>query len=211
MSQTTFSDRLFTTLDNALKTLSGHTQGTGRPNPAATTETPSLSFKTLLSARLMRINHTGEVCAQALYQGQAMTARNPAIAQLMAQSAREENDHLQWCEQRLKELNSHTSYLNPLWYIGSLTIGSLAGFAGDTWSLGFLAETERQVVHHLDTHLDQLPTEDWQSRDILRQMRIDEEKHATQAINQGAHELPIFLKISMTGMSLIMKNLSKWI
>ena len=209
MSYLTFTDRLFTTLDNALKTLSGHTQGTCRPNPAETTEPSSTDFDTKLSASLMRINHTGEVCAQALYQGQAITARNPAIASLMKQSAIEENDHLQWCEQRLQDLNSHTSYLNPLWYIGSLTIGSIAGLAGDSWSLGFLAETERQVVRHLDSHIEQLPTQDWQSREILRQMRIDEEKHAYHATSQGAYELPLLFKISMTGMSLVMKSISK--
>lgn len=211
MSYITFTDRLFTTLDNALKTLSGHTQGTHRPSPAQNAGPQETNFDTHLSANLMRINHTGEVCAQALYQGQAITARNLETAKLMQQSALEENDHLQWCEQRLQDLNSHTSYLNPIWYISSFTIGTLAGLAGDRWSLGFLAETENQVVRHLESHLAQLPEEDWQSREILNQMKIDEEKHALHATVQGAYDLPLPLKISMTGMSWAMKSLSRWI
>jgi ubiquinone biosynthesis monooxygenase Coq7 len=143
-----------------------------------------------VSAALMRVNHAGEVAAQALYQGQGMTARDPAVRDAMQQAAREEIDHLVWCRQRVEQLGSRTSYLNPVWYLGSFSLGALAGALGDKWSLGFLAETEHQVVRHLDTHLERLPEIDMKSAAILRQMRQDELRHATTAVESGAAELP---------------------
>ena len=139
---------------------------------------------------MMRVNHTGEVCAQALYQAQAITARSDAVRKAMECAANEENDHLSWCEERLTQLDSHKSYLNPVWYCGSFIIGTLFGLVGDRWNLGFLAETERQVVEHLDNHLKKLPVDDHRSRVILEQMRDDEANHATGAVKAGARELP---------------------
>ena len=143
---------------------------------------------------LMRVNHAGEVAAQALYKAQALTARDNDLKKTMQQSAEEEIDHLEWCESRLKELGDHPSYLTPVWYLGSFGIGLLAGCFGDKWNLGFLAETEHQVVRHLDEHLAQLPQHDNSSRSILEQMREDELHHATIAETAGANELPVGIK-----------------
>ena len=142
------------------------------------------------AAGLMRVNHTGEVCAQALYAGQAATARSDRVRREMAEAAREEEDHLAWCAQRLDELDSRPSLLNPLWYAGSFSIGALAGLAGDEWSLGFVEATERQVESHLDSHLDSLPAPDERSRAIVAQMKEDEARHADMAVAQGARTLP---------------------
>lgn len=142
----------------------------------------------------MRVNHTGEVCAQALYQAQAITARSSQIRKTMAGAAEEENDHLSWCESRLEELEGRKSYLDPIWYGGSFMIGALFGVFGDRWNLGFLAETERQVVAHLEHHLKKLPADDYRSRAILQQMKSDEANHATHAIEAGAKELPAPVK-----------------
>ncbi len=152
----------------------------------------------------MRVNHAGEVSAQALYQGQAFTAKLPNVREKMQQAAIEENDHLIWCEERLKELNSHTSLFNPLWYAGSFTIGALAGSAGDKWSLGFVVETENQVVRHLEQHLNSLPTSDAKSKAILEKMKEDELHHATMALESGAAELPKPAKLLMKLTSKIM-------
>jgi ubiquinone biosynthesis monooxygenase Coq7 len=152
----------------------------------------------------MRINHCGEVCAQALYNGQALTAKNPQIKQALAQASKEETEHLAWCEKRIHELGSHTSLLNPLWYAGSFTLGALAGAIGDKWNLGFLAETERQVGAHLDKHLKELPSQDEKSRAILAQMKIDEAHHADTAVHLGAAELPQPIKSAMQQMSKVM-------
>ena len=157
---------------------------------------------------MMRVNHCGEVCAQALYQGQALTARSQEVRTSMDAAAREEIDHLEWCQQRLGELGSHTSYLNPLWYSGSLGLGLLAGLVGDKWSLGFLAETERQVVRHLEGHLDRLPEGDSKSRAIVEQMKQDEAKHATMALVEGAADLPPAIKVFMTLTAKVMTTLS---
>jgi len=162
-----------------------------------------------LSGALMRVNHVGEVCAQALYQGQALTSRSNQVRKKMQEAAREEVDHLNWCFQRIKELESHTSYLNPLWYCGSFTIGVCAGLAGDKWSLGFLAETERQVVDHLKSHLNRLPLDDSQSRKIIEQMIEDESKHAEMAEQNGAAELPQVLKNAMRATAKVMTSLSE--
>jgi ubiquinone biosynthesis monooxygenase Coq7 len=142
------------------------------------------------AAGLMRINHSGEVCAQALYAGQALTARNPAVQQALLQAADEETEHLAWCEKRLQALGSHKSHLNPLWYAGSFALGAVAGALGDKWNLGFLAETERQVEGHLDEHLHRLPPQDVKSRAVVEQMKQDEIKHADTAIALGGTELP---------------------
>lgn len=198
-------DQLVIGFDQAL----GH--ALGRENVAAR-ETPGASAGEELTAGaerrhvagLMRVNHAGEVCAQALYQGQGLTAKDPAVKAGMQQSAAEEIDHLVWCEQRLRELDSHTSVLNPLWYLGSFTIGAFAGLLGDKWSLGFVTETERQVVRHLQSHLEKLPPADAKSRRILEQMKIDEGRHATIAMEAGAAELPPPVKTLMRLCSKIM-------
>lgn len=159
-------------------------------------------------ASLMRVNHAGEVCAQALYRSQAFTARGSAVRIQLEQSAKEEEDHLAWCEQRLGELDNRTSRLNFLWYMGSFLIGLSAGLAGDKWSLGFLAETERQVAEHLQKHLKLLPTQDKKTKAILTQMEEDESHHAEVAIQEGAVPLPFLIKKLMQSTSKIMTTLS---
>ncbi len=184
-------DRLILNLDQGVRTVFGRPKVTGRPNPADGVPDADLDERERrVAAGLMRVNHTGEVCAQALYQGQALTARLPEVRQRMEQASAEENDHLEWCETRLKELDSRTSLLNPLWYAGSFAIGAAAGLAGDRWSLGFVAETEHQVVDHLNGHLDSLPESDARSRAIVEQMREDEGHHATVALEAGGARLP---------------------
>ena len=198
-------DQFLNCADQALRTLSATPTGTGRANPADNREERELSEKEKRhTAGLMRINHAGEISAQALYQGQAFTARLPNVREKMEQAAIEENDHLIWCEQRLKELDSHKSFLNPLWYAGSFTIGALAGAAGDKWSLGFVVETENQVVKHLDSHLQSLPQKEDKSRAILEQMKEDELHHATMALESGAAELPKPIKLLMKLTSKVM-------
>ncbi len=163
------------------------------------------------SARLMRVNHAGEVSAQALYRGQALTARNQVSATAMSQAAAEELDHLAWCEQRIAELGGRVSLLNPLWYGGSFLIGSLAGALGDRASLGFLSETERQVESHLTEHLDRLPAADARSRAILEQMRHDEIEHGAKAETLGAAALPGWVKAAMRLTSRLMTRGSYWL
>ena len=185
-------DSVLIEIDRALRTLFGRPLVTERPNPAdglPEDETLSDADRDHV-ARLMRINHTGEVCAQGLYQGQAVTARDPDVRSNMQRSADEENDHLDWCEQRVEELGGRLSLLNPLWYAGSFAIGAVAGLAGDRWSLGFVAETERQVESHLDHHLDEVPAGDRRTRAILEQMKIDEVEHGQKAIDHGGARLP---------------------
>ena len=208
----TVFDRIIGQLDQALHTVFGPPPPAGRSNPAAPKSDPSLSAaERELSGRLMRINHVGEICAQALYQGQAMTARLPAVRGKMEQAAQEENDHLAWTGQRIRELGTHVSYLNPLWYTGAFTIGAVAGAIGDKWSLGFVAETEKQVVEHLSEHLQQLPTADEKSRAILEQMRNDESHHATVAIESGAATLPEPVRQLMQVASKIMTRTAYWV
>lgn len=176
-----------------------------KPYPAASYSQPILdkNEKKHVSG-LMRVNHAGEVAAQALYKAQALTARDDKLKKTLQQSADEEIDHLDWCELRLKELGGHTSYLEPVWYLGSFSIGVVAGCFGDKWNLGFLAETEYQVVKHLDAHLEQLPMNDDRSRAILKQMREDELHHATTAETAGAKSLPRNIKRFMNVMSKVM-------
>ncbi len=191
-------DHLLNQFDQALRTLSGQPQTTGRPTPGAASPEAELDdVQRNHVARLMRINHTGEICAQALYQGQALTARNPAIQDSMRQSAAEENDHLQWCAQRIQTLNGRLSLLNPVWYASSFVIGACAGIAGDKWSLGFIAETEKQVENHLDEHLAQIPVEDNRTHCILRQMKEDEAEHGQKAMMHGGVALPLPIRLAM--------------
>ena len=198
-------DRFIIEFDTALRSVAGgaHSQ---RPTPGA-----ELASKTVLDAQvrkhaagLMRVNHVGEVCAQALYQSQKLLARNPQIQEMLNDSGQEEMDHLAWCETRLQELGSHTSYLNPFWYAGSFAIGLAAGLAGDKWSLGFVAETEKQVENHLASHLETLPLEDHRSRAIVDQMRIDEIEHGQAAVQSGGVELPEPVQKIMQMMSKVM-------
>ncbi len=169
--------------------------GVSRPNPAdSVAEGPLTPAMRSHSGALMRVNHAGEVAAQALYQGQGMVARSAAVRASMRASAEEEIDHLIWCRQRLTELGTHPSCLAPLWYTGSFSLGVIAGLFGDRWSLGFVAETERQVVRHLDSHLERLPEPDMKSRAILEQMKLDESHHATVAEESGAVALPVTVK-----------------
>jgi ubiquinone biosynthesis monooxygenase Coq7 len=207
-----FLDQLLMQLDQGVRTVFG-VPVAARQNPAQTiTRAPILSPKDCAhSGALMRVNHSGEISAQALYQAQALTAKSARVRHTMQHASLEENDHLAWCEERLQELNSHTSYLNPLWYVGSFAIGICAGYAGDQWSLGFLAETERQVVQHLDRQLNKLPTEDQKSRQILLQMREDEAQHATMACTVGAATLPWPVTMMMRGLSYVMTRTAYFI
>jgi len=202
-----WADKLIVQIDQGLRTLSPGASTAERPSPSkAIGETELSQLDKKHAASLMRINHTGEVCAQALYQGQAMTAKLPNIRQAMQTAAREEIDHLAWCEDRLQELDSQTSYLNPLWYAMSFGLGAIAGLAGDRWSLGFVAETEKQVCDHLQDHLTKLPEPDEKSKAILAQMLIDEKKHGDSARSAGGSELPLPLKKAMGLVSEVMKK-----
>ena len=205
-------DRLLNNLSNALETAFAQARPVTRTSPAAGIADAEMNTAERdLAGRLMRINHTGEVCAQALYQGQALTARLPNVREKMHQAALEEVDHLAWTEERILQLDGHKSYLNPGWYMGSFTIGAVAGFIGDKWSLGFVAETEHQVVRHLQDHLKRLPAQDEKSRAILEQMRIDEGQHATTAIAAGATELPGPVRSVMRLMSKVMTTTVYWV
>lgn len=196
---------------NALQAVFGPHQAQ-RVNPAQElAETVVDKQQRQQSAALMRVNHVGEVCAQALYQGQALTARSLEIKQKLTHAAQEETDHLAWCQQRIHELNGRTSFLNPLWYVGSFAIGAVAGLVGDKISLGFLAETEHQVEQHLNCHLQQLPAHDQKSRKILEQMRNDEIQHARTAEQAGAVELPAAVQFTMRCMSKIMTTTAYWV
>jgi 3-demethoxyubiquinol 3-hydroxylase len=163
------------------------------------------------SVRLMRVNHAGEVAAQALYHGQALTARDPAVKTAMHQAAAEEADHLAWCEQRLKELKGRPSLLNPFWYCGSLVLGAVAGALGDRASLGFIAETEKQVESHLRDHLERLSPKDLRSRAILTQMTHDEMRHGAKAASMGGKPMPFPITLAMRATSKLMTRGSYWI
>jgi len=205
-------DRLLLGLDQGIRTVFGRPQATERVDPSRGIEEPELAEEERdLTARLMRINHTGEVCAQALYQGQALTARLTEVRSAMERAAAEENDHLEWCENRIRELGGRKSLLNPLWYAGSFLIGATAGAAGDRWSLGFVAETEHQVGKHLDEHLSKLPPQDEKTRAILVQMKEDELHHATVALKAGGAALPEPIKLAMTLASKVMTRSVYWV
>jgi ubiquinone biosynthesis monooxygenase Coq7 len=205
-------DQALIQVDQAVRTLFGRPQTTGRRNPSAgIPEAEASEGERKQVARLMRINHTGEVCAQALYQGQALTARLPEVRDRMERSALEENDHLDWCESRIDELGDRKSFLNPLWYAGSFAIGALAGLAGDKWSLGFVVETERQVESHLESHLAEIPAGDKRTRAILEEMKTDEIHHATVAKAGGGAPLPAPVKLAMRLMSKVMTRSVYWV
>lgn len=198
-------DRLFLQADAALRTLLPFSGQPGRPSPAIVQDDAQLDEQDARHvAGLMRINHTGEVCAQALYQGQSLTARLPDVRAAMEHAADEEVDHLAWCEQRIRQLGSQPSVLNPLFYGLSFGVGAVAGLISDRVSLGFVAATEDQVVKHLDDHLQQIPASDQKSRAILEQMRVDEQQHATSALEAGGLRFPAPLKFGMTLLSKVM-------
>ena len=206
----TFAENLILQVDAALKTLANSALAT-RPNPAQSPNPALTAREKRLSAQCMRVNHAGEVAAQGLYQGQALSARNLAVREKMQQAAIEEVDHLAWCETRLIELNSHTSYLALFWYTGSFMIGAIAGLIGDKWSLGFVAETEHQVMAHLNSHLDCLPAIDTRSREIIEMMYEDEARHATNAVTAGAASLPGPVATLMRLMAKVMTTTARWI
>jgi ubiquinone biosynthesis monooxygenase Coq7 len=191
-------DQLIAAADRALRTLAA-TPSASRPSPAAgVTETEPLTAEQVREAvALMRVNHVGEVCAQALYDAQALAARSPELRAMFEQAAREETDHLAWTEQRIRDLGGRTSLLNPLWYGGAFAIGLVAARLGDRVSLGFMAETERQVEQHLEGHLDRLPESDAPSRAIVEQMKDDEVRHADAAIEHGGSALPFPVRMAM--------------
>lgn len=205
-------DRFIIEFDKALRAVFAPAP-TRRPHPGAElSEAAALApHERRHGAALMRINHCGEICAQALYQGQALTSRDPAVRKALEYAAWEETEHLAWTERRIQELGGRKSFLNLFWYFGALAIGIAAGKAGDRWNLGFLAETERQVEKHLSGHLDRLPPADIRSRAILEQMRTDEIAHANTALALGAAELPVTVKGAMALSSRVMTTLAYYV
>lgn len=201
-------DDLVLEIDRCLRTLAAPARSR-RPVPGDALPEASLGEAERRHALgLMRVNHSGEVCAQALYQGQALTSRRSEVRDALQQAADEEVEHLAWTEQRIRELGGRGSLLNPVWYMGALSLGVLAGVVGDKWNLGFLAETERQVESHLDGHLQCLPVEDVRSREIVEQMRVDERGHAEMAVRYGAEELPLPVRLGMKAMARVMTGLA---
>lgn len=194
--RSTVPDRLIGRFDTLLRAIfAPPPNGLIRPSPAA--DLPHVELESsarAISGQLMRVNHTGEVCAQALYRGQAWTAHLPEHQALLRRAATEEVEHLTWCKERLEELGAHPSYLNPAWYAGAFALGAAFGKCGDRWNLGFLAETERQVVAHLENHLEHLPSDDLRSRAIVAQMCRDEAQHAATAVRLGAVDLPHWIR-----------------
>lgn len=201
-------DRLIGEFDRALRTVSSVAEPS-RLSPAAALPEAELSeHDRRHAAALMRVNHVGEVCAQALYQGQALTARDPHARRALERAAREEEDHLAWSAQRVDELGGRTSWLNPVWYAGAFTIGTVAGVLGDRWNLGFLAETERQVEEHLSGHLERLPEKDERTRTLVEAMRADEARHRDTAVRLGAAALPAPVKLAMRFASGLMTRIA---
>jgi 3-demethoxyubiquinol 3-hydroxylase len=203
-------DQAISAFDQVLRITTGNLHSSARPSPTAQPVTLSRD-EMQLSASFMRVNHTGEVCAQALYKGQALTARDHKVTETMSKAALEEEDHLVWCEERIKALGSHVSYLNPVWYAGSMAMGALAGAMGNRINLGFVAATEEEVVEHLEEHLQKLPQKDSQSRVILEQMKTDEARHAHKAIESGGSVFPAPVKSLMRGVSRLMTRTAYWI
>ena len=205
-------DKAVAEFDTVLRAVFGVSQAARTMPRADKEDDSSLSeLERRDAAALMRVNHCGEVCAQALYQGQALTARNPDARAALDRAAQEETEHLAWTERRIEELGGRKSVLNPLFYAGSFAIGAAAGLLGDRWNLGFLAETERQVVAHLEGHLARLPAADEKSRAIVEQMKEDEARHATSALQHGGSELPPPAKDAMRLASKVMTETSYWI
>lgn len=210
--QITPTDALIGRFDSWLRGWRPETAVAQRPTPAdGLPETPLSPVERRHSAALMRVNHSGEVCAQALYHGQAAIAGDPALRSHLLAAAAEEADHLAWCAGRLHELNDRTSYLDPFWYAGSYAIGSLAGLCGDSWSLGFVAETERQVEQHLEGHRRRLPVTDHRSRSVIEQMQLDEARHGRDAMAAGGSRLPWPLRQTMRLSAKVMTTTSYWI
>jgi len=203
-------DQLLGAADEALRTLSGAVTA-ARPTPANDHSVPASRDDRRVSAGLMRVNHTGEICAQALYSGQALVARDAHVREALQSAAAEERDHLAWCRSRLGDLDSRPSLLDPLWYAGSFAWGVASGLAGDRWSLGFLAETEAQVERHLEGHLDRLPADDTASREIVAKMREDEARHGHTGRALGAADLPYPVKRAMLAASRIMTRTAYWL
>jgi ubiquinone biosynthesis monooxygenase Coq7 len=204
-------DSLILHFDRALRTLCTRAASI-RPVPGGDLQEAQLTEQDRRgAAALMRVNHAGEVCAQALYHGQAMTARNSEVRQVLEHAATEETEHLSWTGQRLDELGGRLSVLNPMLYAGSFAIGAVSGLLGDKWNLGFLAETERQVEGHLDGHLGRLPEEDHKSRAIVAQMKRDESEHARSAVTLGGAELPAPARLAMRAASRLMTCATYWI
>ena len=203
-------DHLLVAADEALRALSG-SLGAARPSPCSDPRVPQAESDRSLSSGLMRVNHTGEICAQALYSGQSLVARDPAVRSALRSAAAEERDHLAWCRDRLSALQSRPSLLDPVWYAGSFAWGVASGLAGDRWSLGFLAETEAQVERHLEAHLDRLPADDHCSRAIVSQMREDENRHGATGRALGAAELPGVVKAAMRAASRVMTRTAYWV
>lgn len=203
-------DQVLCAAAEALRTLSGAVTA-ARPLPAKDHAVPESGPDRRLSAGLMRVNHTGEICAQALYSGEALVARDARVRDALQAAAAEERDHLAWCRTRLTELGSRPSLLDPVWYAGSFAWGVAAGLAGDRWSLGFLAETEAQVERHLEGHLDRLPADDKASREIVAKMRDDEARHGQTGRSLGAVELPYPVKRAMQAASKVMTRTAYWV
>lgn len=204
-------DSIIVRFDKGLRTVFAAAQSARAIPGADEPETKMSEAEKELSAALMRVNHSGEICAQALYQGQALTARDGTIKKALERASMEETEHLAWTARRMEELGGRESLLNPFWYAGSLAIGAVAGLLGDKWNLGFLAETERQVERHLDGHLQRLPEQDGKSRAIVTQMKTDEARHATTAIHHGAADLPGPVKLAMKLGSRVMTGVAYWI
>ena len=204
-------DELIVAFDKGLRTVFAPAQSLRATPGRDLSEADMTEEQRRRSASLMRVNHSGEICAQALYQGQALTARNPRARVALERAAREETEHLAWTERRIGELGGRKSLLNPVWYAGSFAMGALAGLLGDRWNLGFLAETERQVVKHLEGHLQRLPAVDEKSRAVLEQMKEEEARHATSAITHGGAELPEPAKVAMRVSSKVMTETAYWI
>jgi ubiquinone biosynthesis monooxygenase Coq7 len=204
-------DRWIVEFDKGLRTVLGVVTA-ARPTPGRDLDEAAMSdAERRHAAALMRINHCGEVCAQALYQGQALASRNPALKSELERAAREENDHLAWSAERIEELGGRTSYLNPLWYAGSLGIGYVAGRFGDAWNLGFLAETEKQVERHLSGHLERLSPQDAKTRAVIEAMRDEEAGHARKAQQLGARDLPEPAKRLMRFAARLMTRSTYWV
>lgn len=204
-------DNLIVEFDKGLRTLFSQAHSVRSHPDAGMTEMELSDSEKNKAAALMRVNHCGEICAQALYQGQALTARDPQVQRKLGEAAQEETEHLAWTAQRVHELGGHVSVLNPVWYTSSLAIGAVAGLLGDKWNLGFLAETERQVGAHLQSHLDRLPEKDTKSRAVVQQMYVDETQHAEMALSLGAAELPLPVKLAMQLSGKVMTRTAYWV
>jgi len=208
---TNIADRVIGHVDKTLRVLSGVSRSE-RQNPAKDTPEADLTDQQKAEAgRLMRVNHCGEICAQALYLGQGLTSRDRRVKASMEEAAREETDHLAWCEERLAELGTHTSRLNPIFYALSFTGGAVSGLLGNRVNLGFVAATEEQVVKHLEDHIERLPESDERSRKILSQMKEDEDQHRTTALEHGGADFPRPVKSLMTTLSKVMTRTTYWV